>query len=335
MSATTAKHPIPEGELAPGDDRVLDEFARYLRLERGRSPHTLRAYLSDATSLLGYAFATSGAQATTLSTGDIRAWLGARANEGHSPATLARGAAAARTFTRWMLEREMISVDPGRRIKAPTRGRSLPHVLTAAQAESLVTSPLTATRTDGDTAETESTEKKLTAKEQALVLRDTAILEMLYSTGLRVCELVALDLPRIDFFRRTVRVRGKGNKERVVPFGIPALDALNAWVKKGRPVLNSPASGNEAVFLGVRGGRLGDRQVRQIVDAAARDAHLSAHLTPHGLRHSAATHLLEGGADLREVQDLLGHSSLRTTQIYTHVSAARLRAAVQQAHPRG
>lgn len=325
MSVTPAEPPEPTGELAPGDDRVLEEFARYLQFERGRSPHTLRAYLSDTTSLLGYAFATSGARATTVSTLDIRAWLGARADAGHSPTTVARGAAAVRTFTRWMRERDMISIDPGRRIKAPTRGRSLPHVLTASQAERVVTAPHVAEKAAATPTDTQ----------RAVALRDAAVLEMLYSTGLRVSELVTLDLPRIDFSRRTVRVLGKGNKERVVPFGIPALNALQAWLEAGRPLLHPHESAGTAVFLGVRGGRLGDRQVRDIVNTAAREANMSARLTPHGLRHSAATHLIEGGADLREVQDLLGHSSLQTTQIYTHVSAERLRSTVQQAHPRG
>ena len=173
--------------------------------------------------------------------------------------------------------------------------------------------------------------------EQALALRDRAILELLYSSGLRVSELVALDRTSLDRSERTVRVRGKGDKERVVPVGVPALDAVSDWEERGREILARPAptpDQSRALFLGVRGGRLGDRAVRTLLDQHAAAAGLGEHISPHTLRHSAATHLVEGGADLRSVQEYLGHSSLATTQIYTHVSAERLRRAVEQAHPR-
>ncbi len=396
-------------ELAPGDECTLDRFERYLSLERGRSPHTVRAYLSEARSLLEYAYQQEGASARELSTNNIRAWLGARADAGHGPTTLARGAAAARTFTKWMLEMGIVEVDPGRRIKSPKRGRYLPHVVTIDQASSLMENANSIgkkgsmenahlgeeaslgkgpqrRRKDGEvsgshgepggtdepggtggsgggdgpcgasgsggtedlgrTGESDGTDDpngpkndataaELSGRDRAVALRNRAVLEVLYSTGVRVSELVALDRSRIDRSRRTIRVLGKGNKERVVPLGIPALEALDVWLDEGRPLIDvgSPKAG-DAVFLGVCGGRLGDRAVRDIVDAAARGAGLEKHLSPHGLRHSAATHLIEGGADLRQVQDLLGHSSLQTTQIYTHVSATRLRKAVQQAHPR-
>jgi integrase/recombinase XerC len=164
------------------------------------------------------------------------------------------------------------------------------------------------------------------------VLRDRAVLELLYATGVRVSELCGLDTSDVDASRRVVRVFGKGAKERAVPYGVPAQDALDAWLHTGRPALAGPASG-DALFLGARGGRLQQTVVRRIVDAAARLAGLP-HTSPHDLRHSAATHLLDGGADLRAVQDLLGHASLSSTQIYTHVSTERLRAAFRQAHPR-
>ena len=173
--------------------------------------------------------------------------------------------------------------------------------------------------------------------QRAVQLRDAAVLELLYSSGLRVSELVALDLGGIDMAQGTVRVRGKGDKERIVPVGVPALEALRVWEEQGRPVLADRGQGGSpqrALFLGVRGGRLGDRAVRTLVDRYAARAGIARHISPHTLRHSAATHLVEGGADLRSVQDFLGHSSLATTQIYTHVSAERLRSTVDQAHPR-
>ena len=175
-------------------------------------------------------------------------------------------------------------------------------------------------------------------RDRAVLLRDAAVLELLYSSGLRVSELVALDRSRIDRQHGTVRVRGKGDRERIVPVGLPALEALQRWESEGRPVLLAAATPGtppgDALFLGVRGGRLGDRAVRTLVDRHVAEAGISRHVTPHTLRHSAATHLVEGGADLRSVQDFLGHSSLATTQIYTHVSAERLRRTVDQAHPR-
>lgn len=311
-----------ESEFASGDPDLLVTFERHLLLERGRSEHTVRAYSADVRSLLGYAYATTQHGATQLDSHDIRAWLGARAEAGHGSTTLARGAAAVRTFTKWLLERGLITVDPGRRIKSPKRGRPLPHVLTAEQASDVVESA----RVCANDA---------SPREKALALRDSAVLEVLYSTGVRVSELVAMNRSDLDRHHRLVRVLGKGNKERMVPLGVPALEALERWLSDGRPVLAGESqSGGDAVFLGVRGGRLGDRAVRTIVDAAKTRAGIEGHLSPHGLRHSAATHLIDGGADMREVQDLLGHSSLQTTQIYTHVSAERLRKAVKQAHPR-
>ncbi|MGO2820508.1 MAG: tyrosine-type recombinase/integrase, partial [Brachybacterium tyrofermentans] len=174
--------------------------------------------------------------------------------------------------------------------------------------------------------------------QQAVLLRDAAVLELLYSSGLRVSELVALDRRGIDHAQSTVRVLGKGSKERIVPVGRPALDAVERWERDGRPHLlqNSLSDRPEepALFLGVRGRRLGDRAVRTMIDHYAAQAGIAKHISPHTLRHSAATHLVEGGADLRSVQDFLGHSSLATTQIYTHVSADRLRRTIDQAHPR-
>ncbi|MEU4455483.1 tyrosine-type recombinase/integrase, partial [Nocardioides sp. NPDC023903] len=164
-------------------------------------------------------------------------------------------------------------------------------------------------------------------------MRDIAVLEMLYATGARVGELVGLDLDDVDYERRIIRVLGKGRKERMVPFGGPAVRALDRWVVRGRPQLVNESSG-PALFLGARGGRLDQRAVRTLVHRRLADVPGAPDLGPHGLRHSTATHLLEGGADLRSVQELLGHASLATTQIYTHVSSDRLRKAYRQAHPR-
>jgi len=168
---------------------------------------------------------------------------------------------------------------------------------------------------------------------EAVALRDHAILEVLYAGGLRVSELVGLDLDSLDPARRAVRVRGKGDKERVVPVGIPAWRALERWIAEGRPGLAGPSAGR-AVFVGARGARIDPRAARAVVHEAARAIDGSPDIGPHALRHSAATHLLEGGADLRSVQELLGHATLATTQIYTHVSVERLRATYDQAHPR-
>ncbi len=169
--------------------------------------------------------------------------------------------------------------------------------------------------------------------EAAVALRDSAILELFYATGIRVSELCGMDAASLDHGRRTVRVKGKGDKERTVPVGVPALRAVTRWLEIGRPVLATAASG-PALFLGVRGGRLDPRTARRIVHERLREAGATRDAGPHGIRHTAATHLLEGGADLRSVQEILGHSSPATTQIYTHVSIERLKTSYRQAHPR-
>lgn len=352
----------------PGDVELLDAYARHLELERGRSPHTVRGYLHEARSLLAHLRQVERIEPAELDIAALRAWLGERAEAGASPATLARAAAGARTFTAWLHATGHLPSDPGRRLRPPRRGRHLPAVLSAEQAGELVESPTRravphpetpvdpvsadAVLTGVDSTDTPSPDVTPSESdipdagprptgaravhEHAVALRDAAVLEVLYSSGLRVSELVGLDLGSIDREQRTARVLGKGSKERIVPLGLPALHAVDAWIRHGRPVLAaaSSAASGDALFLGVRGGRLGVRAVRDLVDRAAREAGVSRHITPHTLRHSAATHLVDGGADLRSVQELLGHSSLATTQIYTHVSAQRLRATLDQAHPR-
>lgn len=337
MSATREEH--------PEDLRVLEAFADHLQLERGRSEHTVRAYRREAADLLAHLREVERIDLAGIDIMALRSWLSARAETGASPSTLARSAAAARTFCTWLAASGRTPHDVGSRLRAPQRGRHLPTVLSAQQAGHLLDDtehPEPSGRSQpcehpGHSERGEATETPETPDptERALALRDAAVLELLYSSGLRVSELVALDRRGIDRDRGTVRVRGKGDKERVVPVGRPALAAIALWEQQGRPVLAAgPGRSGEALFLGARGARLGDRAVRTIVDRSARAAGIDKRISPHTLRHSAATHLVEGGADLRSVQDFLGHSSLQTTQIYTHVSAERLRRTVEQAHPR-
>jgi integrase/recombinase XerC len=290
---------------------AVDEFGHHLVRVDNRSEQTVRAYVSDVVSLLDHA---AGSGVTTLAELDLallRGWLAARMRQGAARASQARRAAAARSFTAWAFRGGRITSDPGAHLASPKPHRTLPTVLRADQAATLV-----------ETAGPDETEG----------VRDRAVLELLYATGVRVSELCGLDRTDLDEARRVVRVFGKGAKERAVPYGLPAQRALDDWLRHGRPKLATEASG-DALFLGVKGGRLQQTVVRRIVDGAARAAGLP-HTKPHDLRHSAATHLLDGGADLRAVQDLLGHSSLSSTQIYTHVSTERLRAAFKQAHPR-
>ena len=336
MSPTSEARTPKDGRellVASGDEELLVRYERHLRYERARSDHTVRAYLSDAVSLLEFTCEKvkrdggddAERKARDLTIQDLRAWLAARADAGHSPTTLARAAAAARTFTAWMCDTGLTDLDPGRRLRAPKRGRALPHVISADQARSILE--------EAENAAHEASVGSEGALEvDPLRVRDAAVLEVLYSCGLRVSELCALNRRSVDRVNRTLRVIGKGNKERVVPLGVPALEALDRWEQLGRPHLMREDS--QALFLGARGGRLNDRAVRTIVNRAAREGGLEGHISPHTWRHSAATHLMEGGADLRSVQDLLGHSSLQTTQIYTHVSAERLKDAVRHAHPR-
>jgi integrase/recombinase XerC len=298
--------------LPPAMRDAVDEFATHLAGARNRSAHTVRAYIGDAVSLLDHAARMGHADPRGLDVTVLRSWLARLRTMGAARSSLARRAAAARTFTAWAQRRGLAEVDAGAHLASPRAHRELPTVLRPEQATTLVLAP-------GDEA-------------SPVLLRDRLVLELLYATGIRVGELCGLDLADVDRARRVVRVLGKGAKERAVPYGLPAEEALEDWLRLGRPDLARPASGN-ALLLGARGGRLQPGVARRIVSGYASAAGLP-HLGPHGLRHSAATHLLEGGADLRAVQELLGHASLASTQIYTHVSVERLRAAYRQAHPR-
>ncbi|GIF36206.1 tyrosine recombinase XerC [Actinoplanes xinjiangensis] len=394
---------------------AVDDFGRHLAVVEGRSEHTVRAYVGDVVSLLDHAAAEGRVTVADLDITVLRGWLAARMGTGAARSSQARRAAAARAFSGWAHRTGISPDDPGAQLASPRAHRSLPTVLRADQAASLMTpagmrddstrgsegddgAPTTqkndhASATAGTGAAGATAEKDgsgATAENDrgegtggddrggvtggddrggatagnhggatagnhggvtagndgggaetgngesgagdGLEIRDRAVLELLYATGIRVGELCSLNRADVDHARQVVRVFGKGAKERAVPFGHPARRALDAWLRLGRPALVNRAS-RDALFLGAKGGRLQPTVVRRIVADAARAAGLP-HTSPHDLRHSAATHLLDGGADLRAVQELLGHSSLASTQIYTHVSTERLRAAFNQAHPR-
>ncbi|MGE2718756.1 tyrosine recombinase XerC [Mycolicibacterium celeriflavum] len=298
-------------------EAVLEEFDEYLALERGRSAHTRRAYLGDLRSLFGF-MADRGHDAVpaALSLPVLRSWLAAQAASGAARTTLARRTSAVKMFTAWAVRRGLIASDPAARLQVPKARRDLPAVLREDQALDAMAAAKSGAQ-EGD----------------PMALRDLLIVELLYATGIRVSELCGLDIDDIDMPRRLLRVLGKGNKQRTVPFGQPAQEALAAWLDRGRPALATPDSG-PALLLGARGRRLDPRQARTVVHQTVAAVDGAPDIGPHGLRHSAATHLLEGGADLRVVQELLGHSSLATTQLYTHVTVARLRAVHDQAHPR-
>jgi integrase/recombinase XerC len=314
---------VASPEPAPLPARLgsaLDAFWHHIEAERGLSRHTVRAYLSDVTMLLGHAASAGATAPAELGIAVLRAWLAEQHGSGQSRATLARRAAAARTFTAFAHARGLMPSDPGPLLGMPRIPRRLPEVLRQDQVAEVL-------------AAAAAGQPGTSAQGAALALRDTAIVELLYATGIRVSELCGLDLGDLDEGRRTVRVLGKGNRERTVPAGIPAVRAVGAWARSGRPVLVTPASG-PAVFLGARGGRLDPRTARRVVHASLAAVPGTPDSGPHGLRHAAATHLLEGGADLRSVQEILGHASLTSTQIYTHVSIERLHSAYRQAHPR-
>ncbi|WP_262106291.1 tyrosine recombinase XerC [Arthrobacter sp. Marseille-P9274] len=306
-----------EGEELPAEfAAALEAFGRYLQAERARSEHTIRAYLGDVANLLGFAAAGSAQHLADLSLSVLRSWLGSMNTAGMARATLARRAVAARTFMAWALREELIAENPSQRLKAPRRQSALPEVLQRRQMDQLFAT-LSDQAAEGD----------------PVALRDRAMVELLYATGIRVSELAGLDVDDVDHDRRLVRVLGKGNKERSVPFGVPAATALDDWLRRGRGRLVVAGSG-PALFLGRRGGRIDPRQVRSVAAGLLAAVPDTAASGPHALRHSAATHLLDGGADLRAVQEILGHTSLATTQLYTHVSVERLNSSYRQAHPR-
>jgi integrase/recombinase XerC len=300
-----------ETELSPSFRAALADFAQHLALEQNRSPHTVRAYTGDLVSLLSHAGRLGVTEPAELDLAVLRSWLARLRTTGGSRATLARRGSAARTFTAWAHRRGLMPLDPGLSLASPKGRRTLPDVLQQDEAIRLV-------EVEGDAVQD---------------LRDRALLELLYATAIRVSELCGLDVDDVDSHRRVIRVLGKGRKERSVPYGVPAQASIDRWLREGRPQWATATSG-PALLLGARGGRLDPRAARAVVHARLSAVPGAPDMGPHGLRHTAATHLLEGGADLRSVQELLGHATLATTQIYTHVSVERLRTSYERAHPR-
>jgi integrase/recombinase XerC len=315
----------PAAVLAEPLSRALAAFQRHLAAERNTSPHTVRAYLGDVRALLEHATRAGVTSPDGLSITVLRGWLAAQHRAGLARSTLARRAAAARAFTAFANRCGWLATDPGPLLGTPRIRRRLPEVPRPDQLAAVLDATAAQPGPAGPAG--------LDPRERALLLRDAAIMELLYAAGIRVSELCGLDIGDLDHGRRTIRVFGKGGKERTVPVGLPAERAVLSWAQAGRPVLVTPASGH-ALFLGARGRRLDPRTARRVVHTRLAAVPAVPDSGPHGLRHAAATHLLEGGADLRSVQEILGHASLASTQIYTHVSVARLHAAFNQAHPR-
>ncbi|GAA3674040.1 tyrosine recombinase XerC [Nocardioides ginsengisoli] len=321
---TTSGAPAPQGEESAEHEhalpetfaRVLGDYERHLVSERDLAPHSVTAYLGDIAGLLDHATRLGLTDVAELDLRSLRSWLAKQQTLGLSRTTLARRATAARVFTGWLARTGRTATDAGSALGSPRPHKTLPEVLRVDEARELIAAA-TGLADDGS----------------PVGLRDVAMLELLYATGMRVGELCSLDVDDLDRDRNVVRVFGKGRKERTIPFGHPAAAALDRWLTAGRPGLARSGSG-PALFLGARGGRIDQRAVRTLVHRRLADVPGAPDLGPHGLRHTAATHLLEGGADLRSVQELLGHASLATTQRYTHVTTDRLRRAYQQAHPR-
>ena len=294
---------------------AVEGYLSHLSTVRRLSPATVRAYRSDLGDLVR---ASADPDVRQVDIDTLREWQWDAAATGLSKATAARRTSSVKGFLAWAREEGLTDADAGRRLVAPKRGRTLPTVATASALATLLRTA-EETAQDGD----------------PVALRDHALLELLYGTGARVSEICGLDVDDVDPERRTLRLRGKGDKERVVPYGAPAARALDAYLVRGRNALLARGEGaGAAVFLGARGARLGPRAVHALVSRLVAPAVGAESLGPHALRHSAATHLLDGGADLRSVQEILGHASLGTTQIYTHVSGERLREAYRLAHPR-
>jgi len=296
-------------------DRVLDDYTRYLSAERGFSENTVRSYRSDLVDLLRYAEEMGATTAKEVDLELLRGWLYRASTAGLAKSTLARRSATARGLTSWLARTGDTPADAAARLRAPRPDRHLPRVLTREQMDRLLAG-LASRAATGD----------------PLAARDLAMVELLYASALRVSELSGLDLRDLDLGRLTARVTGKGSKERVVPFGVPAFRAITAWLEARDAVPG--AQDSTAVFLGARGARVNTRAVYRLVADLLEGVPGGGPSGPHALRHTAATHLLDGGADLRAVQEMLGHASLGTTQIYTHVSTERLRESYALAHPR-
>jgi integrase/recombinase XerC len=298
-------------------EKLIAAFTRHLEVERNLSVHTVRAYLGDLESLIAHLEQIGVADISHLELVHLRSWLANQQVKGGARTTLSRRAVSVRLFTKWALKNKYLEKDVAATLATPKGHRTLPEVLGIDDAKTAMDSMAT----------------RAAEEETPIAVRDVAMVELLYASGARVAELCGLDLSDIDYDRQTIRVLGKGNKERTIPLGNPAMRALENWLKDGRDSLKNSLSGT-AVFLGARGKRIDQRTVRTVVYNALQAIEGIERMGPHALRHSAATHLLEGGADLRTVQEILGHASLATTQIYTHVSTERLQKVFKQAHPR-
>ena len=292
-------------------------YSAHLLNVRNLSENSIRAYIADLESLLIHINQLGVTEFSQLTINHIRSWLANLQSRGAARASITRRVVSIRAFTYWGARNGWLPSDIGRDLVAPKPERHLPEVLDIERAAMALEA------------------LHLRAKEELspISIRDVAIVETLYGSGIRVSELTGLNLDDIDRDRNTLRVIGKGNKERIVPIGIPAMRAIDTWISTGRTQLAKDAT-EKALFLGSRGKRIDQRVVRDVVYQATEAVGANKRLGPHALRHSAATHLLEGGADLRTVQEILGHSSLSTTQIYTHVSEERIKKAYEQAHPR-
>jgi integrase/recombinase XerD len=293
--------------LRPEDDALVDAFDAYLRVERQLSPASVSAYASDLRD-----FARGAAGLLAASGGTVRDYISRCVSRGDQPRSTARRLSAIRQFFRFCLLENLLATDPSAGIESPRPARKLPSVLGVDEVTRLLDLP---------------------AGESPLDLRNRAILELLYDGGLRVSELVGLTADRIDFDGGLVTVLGKGDKERLIPLGETALERLRAYLELSRPAL-ARGGRPRTLFLNARGGRLSRQAVWTLIRAMIRKAGIDRHVSPHTLRHSFATHLLENGADLRAVQMMLGHADIGTTQIYTHVSRERLKKIHGRYHPR-
>ncbi|MBC7403448.1 MAG: tyrosine recombinase XerC [Microbacteriaceae bacterium] len=302
-------------------ERAVDDFAVYLAAERGFSANTVRSYRSDLALLSVFVRSRGVDDVERISLELLRDWLWQGSQAGLARSTLARRSATVRSLTAWLAKTDRVSPDAASRLKSPRPDHRLPRVLTSPQMDSVFEGLAARARTDDPGA-----------------VRDLTVIELLYASALRVSEVTELDIASVDLERLTVRVTGKGSKERVVPFGVPAKRAIERYLTVARPILLAApiplGYATDALFLSGRGARLGTRAVYTLVSTLLAAVPGSGPSGPHALRHTAATHLLDGGADLRAVQELLGHASLGTTQIYTHVSAERLKKSYRSAHPR-
>jgi integrase/recombinase XerC len=298
--------------------RLIARFLEHLADERGLSPHTLRAYGSDLAAFGEFLVRYYDRPAAKIAPADVdltalRAFVASLSQRGLGKRSQGRAVAALRALFRWAARTGELESDPAARLRTPKATLRLPEHLRPGEIEELLAAP---------------------AGDGFAAVRDRAVLELLYATGLRVSELVSLDWLEVDLGERTLRVVGKGGKERQVPFGRPAQEAMRRWREIAAMRFGAEPPAGDAVFLNRRGGRLTDRSVRRLLDRAMAATALARGVHPHALRHSFATHLLERGADLRAIQELLGHASLSTTQRYTHVDIDRLLTVHRDAHPR-